>query len=105
MVNNKDLLLVWAISLIALMFTLYSIACLTHALAQIFPKNNTQSTSPNNRTSIMVVINHGIGNFTLSDFLPTFITNRCPLTAHLIDNNNLKNSSVIAAKPVMICYT
>jgi hypothetical protein len=110
----RNKLLIWlAITTISIFIVIYIAANTQQQLSditnkaqgQIFPKNNTQSTSPNNRTSIMVIINHGAANYTISDFIPTLIPNKCPMTAHIIDNNNASlGDNIIPAKPVIICY-
>jgi hypothetical protein len=100
--NNRNLLIIWAGMLCLTLVTLFSFAFFTHAYSQVIPSNNTQNTSPNNRTSVMIVLGHGVANYTLSDFLPSLASDKCPLTAHLIDNNN--NTRPISAKPVTICY-
>jgi hypothetical protein len=100
--DNKNLIIIWAMALGLTMIALFSVSFITHIYSQIKPENNTQSTSPNNRTSILLIMNHGKVNYTISDFLPAFIQNgtKCPLTAHLIDNNNITKE----AQPIAICY-
>jgi hypothetical protein len=77
---------------------------------QLISKVNTQSTSPNNKTAIEVITNHGSGNYTISDLMSTMMESKCPLTGHMIDNNNYTGMTNITddiqtnSRPIIVCY-
>jgi hypothetical protein len=77
---------------------------------QLIPKENNQSTSPNNKTAVEIITNHGEGNFTISDFMSTMMESKCPLIGHMIDNNNntgmhnLSDNITTQSKPIIVCY-
>jgi hypothetical protein len=91
---------------------LFAISIIIHSetQAQLIPKENTQSTSPNNKTAIEIITNHGAGNYTISDFMSTMMEGKCPLTGHMIDNNNYTGISNLTydiqtkSKPIIVCY-
>jgi hypothetical protein len=82
----------------------------SNAHGQLISKENTQSTSPNNKTAIEIITNHGEGNYTISDLMSTIMEGKCPLIGHMIDNNNhtgmtnLTDTIQTKAKPIIVCY-
>jgi hypothetical protein len=91
---------------------LFAISVIIHSetQAQLILKENNQSTSPNNKTAVEIITNHGEGNFTISDFMSTMMESKCPLTGHMIDNNNHTGTSNLTdniqteSRPVIVCY-
>jgi hypothetical protein len=106
-------LLMKSIFFITGIIALFLVSTIIHSetqAQQLISKQNTQSTSPNNKTAVEIITNHGEGNYTISDLMSTMMEGKCPLTGHMIDNNNhtgmtnLTDTIQTKSKPVVVCY-